>query len=71
VNYSLGQEISELWSNLQDENLDFDSRKHTISALEQVTVEDVNQKFLQLFFESPKRVNVKLNSQNHLSTQKD
>lgn len=66
VRMSLGQEHSANWSSLCDDNFDFDAKDRLIEALEAVTPEMVNAKFNQLFFENPKRVQIKLQSQNHM-----
>mmetsp|Transcript_25543 Transcript_25543/g.39314 ORF Transcript_25543/g.39314 Transcript_25543/m.39314 type:complete len:82 (+) Transcript_25543:1678-1923(+) len=42
-----------------------------MAALEKITVEDVNALFEDMFFENPRRLNIKLHSQNHLKNEEE
>ena len=53
------------WSCLEDECYEFDQKERMIEAYENVTSEMVNQKFLELFFENPRRLHIKITSENH------
>ncbi len=66
---NLLQETSDYWKAISNENYEFDSKKKLIRFIESVTPEEVNQLFLQLFFENQKRLNIKIYSDNHLKKQ--
>ena len=58
-------EADTYWSCLEDECYEFDQKERMIEAIENVTCEMVNQQFIHLFFENPRRLHIKVNSENH------
>ena len=44
---------------------DFDRVEKKIAAIEKVTTEQVNALFMEVFFENPKRINMKSHSHAH------
>lgn len=59
------EEASDHWSQILEGQLAFDKYQRYIEEIEQLTPEMVFAKFEDLFFKNPKRLNVKLWSQNH------
>ena len=53
------------WSCLEDENFEFNQKERMIEALEKVTSETINNEFLELFFVNPRRLHMKITSENH------
>ena len=71
VKISLEEEHDDNWEELVDNNNpEFDTNQKLVAALKLVTPELVNQKFEDLMFNNPKRLNIKYRSQNHKVDQK-
>ena len=62
---SLGQEAKLNWLQIELNDLNFDRREKVIEALEKVTTEQVNTLFMEVFFENPRRLNLKIHSHTH------
>ena len=59
------------WSEIVDGDYEFDRRAKKIAALEKITKEDVINLFNVLFFDNPKRINVKFYSHAHWEMKDD
>lgn len=66
VNNNILQEAIQLQDSINDDNLEFNSKERLIEALEQVTAKDLWAKFEDMFFINQKRLNIKINSADHL-----
>ena len=53
------------WSQLRSNDYDFDWTEKRIASLEKVTPEQVNALFMEVFFENPRRLNIKIHSHAH------
>ena len=65
VHMNLIQEANTQWNELNRDVLTFDSSERLIDALEQVTTEQVNAKFADVFFNGARRLNVKVIAEEH------
>lgn len=70
VNNNILQEAREYLDSINDDNYDFNSKQRLIEAIEQVTVADVWAKFEEIFFTNQRRLNIKINSKDHLADEK-
>ena len=62
---SLGAEASFNWNEIDDDELTFDSDLKKIEALERVSKESLMACFEEIFFDNPRRVNLKVHSHAH------
>ena len=53
------------WSQLRSKDYEFDYTEKRISSFEKVTTEQVNALFMEVFFENPRRLNLKIHSHKH------
>ena len=53
------------WGHILKKELDFDLREQRIASYEKVTVEDVKKVFRNVFFNNPRRINMKIFSHAH------
>jgi hypothetical protein len=54
-----------------EESFDFDNKEKMIEAFKQISTDQVNQKFKSLFLQNPKRLNIKLHSEEHLPNKEE
>lgn len=62
---SLSAEASFNWSELSNDEANFDSDLQLIAAIEGVTKERLLACFKHVFFDNPRRMNLKINSHEH------
>ena len=48
------------WQHIVERRLNFDKRKVQIENIKKVTAQDVNQKYQEIFFLKPKRLNLRM-----------
>lgn len=58
----LRQEAAYNWSEIRDQEYDFDARLHKIEEIEAVTSADVKNLFNKIFLTNVRRLNVKVTS---------
>jgi len=65
--HSLHEEANRIWNEIRDNSdaVDFYRNEKKINALENVTKESVKKWFNKLFFEEPRRINLKMYSYKH------
>lgn len=61
------KEASRNWSQIENEDYGFDTRERKINAYRRATVESVKNTFREIFFDNPRRLNVKIYSQKEFS----
>ena len=59
-----------LWSQIINKEFDFRRNQRKIDALKNITKQEVDNMFLDIFFRKPKRINLKLHSHGVLEDQK-
>lgn len=60
---NLYMEAQRYWSQICDEEYDFDSRQQRIDSYKAVTVDDITALYKQLVFDNARRLNMKVYSQ--------
>jgi len=65
VPLSIGEEANEHWGQLEDENFNFDHEERMIEALGRITTKQVTKAFDEMFFTNPRRLNIKICSEDH------
>ena len=58
------KEAQRNWTQIENEDYGFDTRDRKINAYRRATVESVKSTFREIFFDNPRRLNVKVYSQN-------
>lgn len=66
VHNNILQEAREYLDSINDDNYQFNSKQRLIEAIEKVTAEDAWAKFEEMFFGNQRRLNIKINSKDHL-----
>lgn len=66
VHNNILQEAREYLDSINDDNYQFNSKQRLIAAIEKVTAEDAWAKFEEMFFSNQRRLNIKVNSKDHL-----
>ena len=62
---NLQQEAQLNWAQLTSKEFDFDRREQQIAAMQSVTAEEVNALMTEVFFQNPRRINLKVHSHAH------
>ena len=65
VNMNYLEEVSENWTQILENQLQFDKYERYIEEIDKLTAEAVFDHFEEMFFKKPQRLNVKLWSKEH------